>query len=132
LHTWWDFHRRARKGISTSPSAFLTKAFSPLFLNRLKETAKEAQFVPAPATGTSPGPRAEGSLVDKMGVGDGQEGEGGVNASEDPKIVREPWMQTGLALLGKPVNTPISDLVDSDFILPERCRERLSTLGKVI
>lgn len=40
-------------------------------------------------------------------------------------------MQNALALLGKPVNFPILDLTEDDFVLPGHFRSRLSAAGKV-
>jgi hypothetical protein len=104
---------------------------SPLSSHRLFDLWKETQNGPDRDPNTNPSSSRKRTLVDIMGLNDDQEGEGGVNAGEDAEIVREPWMQTALALLGKPVNTPISELVESDFKLPERLRGRLSTYGKV-
>lgn len=71
---------------------------------------------------------AASTLLD---IGEGNENDCGVNASGDEDLAREPWQQTALALMGKPINTPVSSLVESDFELPERCRARLSAAGKV-
>lgn len=104
----------------------------------------------APARAPRPPKR---SLVDMLDLGDSQESDGnvhnlsdgvnagecgakaavdgGVSTGEEAEIVREPWLQAALALLGKPVNTPVSDLVEADFELPARGRARLSAAGKV-
>ncbi|GAQ85562.1 hypothetical protein KFL_002410130 [Klebsormidium nitens] len=43
----------------------------------------------------------------------------------------DPWMQNALALIGKPLNFPILDLKEDDFVLPGHFRSRLSAAGKV-
>ncbi|GAQ85565.1 hypothetical protein KFL_002410150, partial [Klebsormidium nitens] len=130
---------RARARIYYEPIAAVAE---PIL--RLKDLWRTTKSNDSPPRGARARP-SKRSLVDMLDLGasDGDENtaedgvntdecgaktavEGGVNAGEDAEIVRERWLQTALALLGKPVNTPVSDLVEADFELPARCRARLS------
>ncbi|GAQ79689.1 hypothetical protein KFL_000360050 [Klebsormidium nitens] len=99
-------------------------------LQRLWQLWRETKTAPGGVTSLV-GPPKKSALLDGLDLGEGYESDGGVNADEDAEILREPFIQTALALLGKPVNTPICELVDGDFKLPERCRARMSSAGKV-